>query len=167
MTSWIALASAQLAPRRGSRRGLARLRANTRDMKRRKDVDGPSVVFDYGSRLSHPNVMRMRDRNFSSAAQCQSRKARTEPYAPPLEARSAFNDCNRLDSRSKQLGHSIPELLTRHKLLLTRCHILDFHLRPLISIKERDARAQIFGGLELPGDFGWRERVIDAIAAVA
>src|SRR4030095_15368391 len=30
-----------------------------------------------------------------------------------------------------------------------------------------DARAQIFGGLELPGDFGWRERIIDAVAAVA
>ena len=55
----------------------------------------------------------------------------------------------------------------RHELLLTCCHILDFHLRPLISIKKRDARAQIFGGLELPGDFGWRERVIDAVAAVA
>jgi hypothetical protein len=54
----------------------------------------------------------------------------------------------------------------RHKLLLTCSHILDFHLRPLISIEKRDARAQIFGGLELPGDFGLRERVIDAVAAV-
>ena len=26
---------------------------------------------------------------------------------------------------------------------------------------------QIFGGLELPGDFDWCERVIDAVAAVA
>src|SRR5262249_44226522 len=35
------------------------------------------------------------------------------------------------------------------------------------SIKKRDPRAQIFGSLELPGDFRWRERVIDAVAAVA
>ena len=55
----------------------------------------------------------------------------------------------------------------RHKVLLTCPHILDFHLRPFISIKKRHARAQIFGRLELPGDFGWRERVIDAVAAVA
>ena len=47
----------------------------------------------------------------------------------------------------------IQQMIVRHKLLLTRSHILDFHLRPLISIKKRDARAQIFGGLELPGDF--------------
>ena len=59
------------------------------------------------------------------------------------------------------------QTIVRHELLLTRCHILHFHLRPLISIKKRDARAQIFGRLELPGDFRWRERVIDAVAAVA
>jgi hypothetical protein len=32
-------------------------------------VDGPSIVFDHGTPFSHPNVIRMRDRNFSSAAQ--------------------------------------------------------------------------------------------------
>ena len=38
---------------------------------------------------------------------------------------------------------------------------------PLISIKKRDARAQVFGSLKLPGNFCWGERVIDAVAAVA
>jgi len=38
-------------------------------VQRRKDVDGPSVVFDYGTPFSHPNVIRMWDGNFSSTAQ--------------------------------------------------------------------------------------------------
>src|SRR5215469_2717475 len=59
------------------------------------------------------------------------------------------------------------EIFVRHELLLAAAHILDFHLRPLISIKKRDASAQIFSGLELPTDFGWRERVINTVAVVA
>ena len=58
-------------------------------------------------------------------------------------------------------------MIVRYKLLFTSSHIFHFHLRPLISVKKRDARAQIFGGLELPGDFDWRERIIDTVAAVA
>ena len=57
--------------------------------------------------------------------------------------------------------------IVRHKLLLTCCHVFHLHLRPLVPEQKRDARTQIFGGLELPGDFRWRERVIDAVAAVA
>ena len=59
------------------------------------------------------------------------------------------------------------QTIVRHEFLLAVAHILDFHLRPLISVKKRDARAQIFGRLELPGDFRWRERVIDAVAEIA
>src|SRR5690242_3252621 len=61
----------------------------------------------------------------------------------------------------------LKQTILRHKLLLTRSHILYLYLRPLISVKKRDARAQVFSRLELPGYFGWRERVIDAVAAVA
>ena len=55
----------------------------------------------------------------------------------------------------------------RHKFLLSGCHVLDFHLWPFVSVQKRDARTQFFGGLELPGDFRWRKRVIDAVFAVA
>ena len=61
----------------------------------------------------------------------------------------------------------LKQTIVPHELLLSRSHILYFHLRPLVSIKKRDARPQVFGRLKLAGDFRWRERVIGAIAAVA
>ena len=59
------------------------------------------------------------------------------------------------------------QTIVRHEFLLTCSHVFDFHLRPLISIKKRDARAHVFGRLELTGDFDWCKRVIDAVAVVA
>ena len=58
------------------------------------------------------------------------------------------------------------QTIVRHKLLLTCSHILDLHLWPLVPEQQCDPCTQIFGGLELPGDFGWGERVIYAVAAV-
>src|SRR5438128_2963394 len=59
------------------------------------------------------------------------------------------------------------QTIVRHKLLFSSCHILNFHLWPFIAVQKRDACTQLFGGLELPGDFCRGERVIDAVAEAA
>ena len=55
----------------------------------------------------------------------------------------------------------------RDQFLFSRGQLLEFHLRPFVAKKNRERRAGLFGGLELPGNFRYREREIHAIAAIA
>jgi len=64
-------------------------------------------------------------------------------------------------------GDIVFEVFLGNELLFSRCHILDFQLWPLVPVKDRKRRACFFGGLELAGDFGRRERIIDTKTAVA
>ena len=53
-----------------------------------------------------------------------------------------------------------------NQLLFTTREILHRDLRPFITEQHSDPRAELFGSLELFGNFGRRKRVVDPIAPV-
>ena len=50
--------------------------------------------------------------------------------------------------------------------MFARAQIFYFHLRPFIAEQDRDAGAELLGGLELFADLRGTQRIIDAITAV-
>ena len=55
----------------------------------------------------------------------------------------------------------------RDELFFARGEGFDFHLRPFVADEDGEARAELFGGLELFADFGGGEREIDALSGFA
>src|SRR6266478_6771475 len=63
--------------------------------------------------------------------------------------------------------HACYEVVFCDELLLAGGHIFYFQLWPFVSEQHRNMGAELLGGLELLADLFARQRVIDAVAAVA
>src|SRR5882672_11182654 len=62
---------------------------------------------------------------------------------------------------------AVQQRVARNQRFLTRGEVFYFHLRPLVAVKKRDPRPDVFGTLKLFSHLVACERVIDAITAVA
>src|SRR2546423_1473279 len=92
------------------------------------------------------------------------RKVREPETASPTRETRALP---RRNSFARHRLKTRQQRVTGDQLLLPSREILHRDLRPFIAEEDRDASAELLRGLELFADLCGRERVIDAIAAIA